>query len=84
MPQADFTEGLHTEWHRDSAVRARDHVVEGQADGYGEWFCLDGTRLPSGALRPRPSTRSRPSTDAHPRVLKMEAVVSSTDTGGAA
>jgi antitoxin component YwqK of YwqJK toxin-antitoxin module len=48
MPQADFTEGFHTEWHRDGSIHARGHVVEGQPDGYWEWFRLDGTTMRSG------------------------------------
>jgi hypothetical protein len=45
MPKADFTEGLHVERHRNGSVRARGRVVDGQPDGYGEWFRLDGTNL---------------------------------------
>jgi hypothetical protein len=48
MPQADFTEGLHIERHRDGSLRARGPVVDGRPDGYWEWFRLDGTRLRSG------------------------------------
>jgi hypothetical protein len=48
MPQAEFTEGMHVERHRDGSVRARGPVVEGHPDGYWEWFRLDGTRLRSG------------------------------------
>jgi antitoxin component YwqK of YwqJK toxin-antitoxin module len=48
MPQADFPEGLHTERHRDGSIRARGQVVNGQPDGYWEWFRLDGTMLRTG------------------------------------
>ena len=48
MPPADFTEGVHIERHRDGSVRARGPVVDGQPDGYWEWFRLDGTPLRSG------------------------------------
>jgi antitoxin component YwqK of YwqJK toxin-antitoxin module len=50
MPQADFTEGLHVERHRDGSVRARGPVVDGQPDGYWEWFRLNGTMLRSGSF----------------------------------
>jgi antitoxin component YwqK of YwqJK toxin-antitoxin module len=50
MPQADFTEGLHVERHRDGSVRARGPVVDGQPDGYWEWFRLDGTVMRSGSF----------------------------------
>jgi antitoxin component YwqK of YwqJK toxin-antitoxin module len=48
LPQADITEGLHIERHPDGSVRARGTVVDGQPDGYWEWFRLDGTMLRSG------------------------------------
>ncbi len=48
MPQTEFTEGFHIERHRDGSVRAQGQVVDGQPDGYWEWFRLDGTKLRSG------------------------------------
>ena len=48
MPATEFTEGLHTERHRDGSIRARGPVVDGRPDGYWEWFRLDGTMLRSG------------------------------------
>ncbi len=48
MRRADFTDGLHTERHRDGSIRARGQVVNGRPDGYWEWFRLDGTLLRSG------------------------------------
>jgi antitoxin component YwqK of YwqJK toxin-antitoxin module len=48
LPQAEFSEGLRVERHRDGSVRARGQVVDGQPDGYWEWFRLDGTMLRSG------------------------------------
>jgi len=48
--QADLTEGLHVERHRNGSVRARGRVVDGQPDGYREWFRLDGTLLRSGSF----------------------------------
>jgi antitoxin component YwqK of YwqJK toxin-antitoxin module len=56
MPQADFTDGLHVEHHRDGSLRARGPVVDGQPDGYWEWFRLDGTLMRSGHFdRGRPT-----------------------------
>jgi hypothetical protein len=48
MPETEFTEGLHTQLHRDGSIRARGPVVDGQPHGYWEWFRLDGTKLRSG------------------------------------
>ena len=50
MPQAEFTDGVHVERHRNGSVRARGPVVDGQPHGYWEWFRLDGTRLRSGSF----------------------------------
>lgn len=50
MPQTDFTDGHHVERHRDGSVRAHGPVVDGQPDGYWEWFRLDGTMLRSGSF----------------------------------
>ncbi len=55
MPQADFTEGLHVERHRNGSIRARGPVVDGEPEGYWEWFRLDGTIMRSGSFdRGRP------------------------------
>jgi len=35
---------------RDGSLRARGLVVDGQPQGYWEWFRLDGTRLRSGTF----------------------------------
>ena len=48
MPEAQFTDGVHVERHRDGSVRARGAVVGGQLHGYWEWFRLDGTLMRSG------------------------------------
>jgi antitoxin component YwqK of YwqJK toxin-antitoxin module len=56
MPRADFTDGLHVEHHRHGSIRARGPVVDGEPDGYWEWFRLDGTMLRSGHFaRGRPT-----------------------------
>lgn len=38
----------HTELHRDGSVRARGSMLDGELDGYWEWFRLDGTIMRSG------------------------------------
>ena len=43
--------GEHIERHRDGSLRARGPVVDGQPDGYWEWFRLDGTKLRSGTFQ---------------------------------
>jgi antitoxin component YwqK of YwqJK toxin-antitoxin module len=48
MPSTEFTEPFHEERHRDGSLRAHGPVVDGQPDGYWEWFRVDGTMLRSG------------------------------------
>ena len=50
MPQADFTEGLHVERHRDGSVRARGPMLGDVQHGAWEWFRLDGTMMRSGSF----------------------------------
>jgi antitoxin component YwqK of YwqJK toxin-antitoxin module len=50
VPQAEFTESVHEERHRDGSLRARGPVVDGKPHGYWEWFRLDGTMLRSGSF----------------------------------
>ena len=38
----------HVEYHKDGSVWARGPKVDGELDGYWEWFRKDGTRMRSG------------------------------------
>jgi hypothetical protein len=38
----------HIEHHRAGSVRARGPMVDGEQDGFWEWFRLDGTRMRTG------------------------------------
>jgi antitoxin component YwqK of YwqJK toxin-antitoxin module len=40
----------HTQFHRDGSVWAQGHKLNGQPDGYWEWFRLDGTMMRSGTF----------------------------------
>lgn len=48
MPDTRFTDGHHEERHRDGSLRATGSVVDGQPDGFWEWFRLDGSKMRSG------------------------------------
>ncbi|WP_104524960.1 toxin-antitoxin system YwqK family antitoxin [Blastococcus atacamensis] len=50
MPETRFTEPFHVEHHRDGSLRAHGPVVDGQPDGYWEWFRTDGSMLRSGSF----------------------------------
>lgn len=41
----------HIEYHRDGSIHAKGALVDGEPDGYWEWFRLDGTRMRSGYFR---------------------------------
>lgn len=38
----------HIEYHRNGRVRARGDMLDGELDGYWEWFRVDGAKLRSG------------------------------------
>lgn len=38
----------HIEYHKDGSVWAKGDMVDGECDGYWEWFRLDGTKMRSG------------------------------------
>jgi antitoxin component YwqK of YwqJK toxin-antitoxin module len=38
----------HIEYHKDGSVWARGDMVNGECEGYWEWFRKDGTRMRSG------------------------------------
>lgn len=38
----------HTEYHKDGSIYATGEIVDGQPDGYWEWFRKDGTKMRSG------------------------------------
>jgi len=40
----------HTEFHRAGSVRAHGQKLNGEPDGYWEWFRLDGTMMRSGTF----------------------------------
>ena len=40
----------HTQFHRDGSVWARGQKLNGEPEGYWEWFRLDGTMMRSGTF----------------------------------
>ena len=38
----------HIEYHKDGSVWARGDMINGECEGYWEWFRKDGTRMRSG------------------------------------
>ena len=42
---------LHIEYHKDGSIWAKGNMVDGQCDGYWEWFRKDGTKMRSGHFK---------------------------------
>ena len=40
-----------TKYHRDGSVWARGELVDGEPEGYWEWFRKDGSKMRSGYLK---------------------------------
>ncbi len=42
------TKKKHIQYHNDGSIWAKGTMINGQPDGYWEWFRKDGTKLRSG------------------------------------
>jgi antitoxin component YwqK of YwqJK toxin-antitoxin module len=51
MPSKKTTKENYVKHHNDGSLWARGTTIDGQPDGYFEWFRKDGTRLRSGYFR---------------------------------
>jgi antitoxin component YwqK of YwqJK toxin-antitoxin module len=41
----------HIEYHKDGSIRAKGRMLDGEFDGYWEWYRKDGTIMRSGYFR---------------------------------
>ena len=37
--------------HKDGSIKAKGHMMDGELEGYWEWFRLDGSKLRSGHFK---------------------------------
>ncbi len=51
MPSEKTTKKKYIQHHKDGSVYAKGGMVDGQPDGYFEWFRKDGTKMRSGYFR---------------------------------
>lgn len=51
MPSKKPIKKKYVKYHDDGSVWAKGTMVDGQPDGYFEWFRKDGTRMRSGHFR---------------------------------
>jgi len=47
-PSEQSGNGEHIQYHRDGSVWAKGHKVDGEFEGYWEWFRKDGSLMRSG------------------------------------
>ena len=43
--------------HKDGSIKAKGHMMDGELEGYWEWFRLDGSKLRSGPFKKRKTGR---------------------------
>lgn len=41
----------HTQYHKDGSIWAKGSMLDGECDGYWEWFRKDGTKMRSGYFK---------------------------------
>ena len=41
----------HIVYHKDGSVWAKGEMINGECDGYWEWYRLDGTKMRSGYFK---------------------------------
>lgn len=48
MPPTKVSKDEHIEYHKDGSIWAKGPTIDGEPDGYWEWFRKDGTKMRSG------------------------------------
>jgi antitoxin component YwqK of YwqJK toxin-antitoxin module len=51
MRSGKSTKEKYVKYHNDGSIWAKGTMIDGQPDGYFEWFRKDGTRMRSGYFR---------------------------------
>ncbi len=51
MPSKKTTKEKYVTYHNDGSLYAKGSTLDGQPDGYYEWFRKDGTKMRSGYFR---------------------------------
>ena len=51
MPSEKTTNKKYVQHHKDGSVYAKGSMINGQPDGYFEWFRKDGSKMRSGYFR---------------------------------
>lgn len=51
MPGKKFTKEKYIKYHNDGSIWAKGSMLDGQPEGYFEWFRKDGSKMRSGYFR---------------------------------
>jgi antitoxin component YwqK of YwqJK toxin-antitoxin module len=57
--------------HKDGSIKAKGHMMDGELEGYWEWFRLDGSKLRSGHFKSGKQVGEWTTYDATGKVVKV-------------
>jgi antitoxin component YwqK of YwqJK toxin-antitoxin module len=57
--------------HKDGSIKAKGQTMDGELEGYWEWFRLDGSKLRSGHLKKGKQVGEWTTYDANGKVVKV-------------
>ena len=68
-----FIEGMkeRIDRHKDGSIKAKGHMMDGELEGYWEWFRLDGSKLRSGHFKSGKQVGEWTTYDATGKVVKV-------------
>ena len=71
MPSEKGTKKKYVNHHKDGTIRAKGSIIDGQPDGYFEWFRKDGSKMRSGYFRQGKQIGEWTTYDKNGRVVKV-------------
>ncbi len=70
-PEGKSSKKQHTVYHKDGTIWAKGKLLNGQPDGYWEWFRKDGTKMRSGTLKKNKQVGEWTTYDKNGKVVKV-------------
>ena len=73
LKKCDFIEGMkeRIDRHKDGSIKAKGHMMDGELEGYWEWFRLDGSKLRTGHFKSGKQVGEWTTYDATGKVVKV-------------
>lgn len=71
MPGNGSKSGLHTEHYDNGLIKAKGNLIDGNPDGYWEWFRRDGSKMRSGHFKSGQPVGEWTTYDRHSKVYKV-------------